>query len=81
MSVLHLNTHVSRGSYAYAVLLVTALATQGLRVMCFAKIRRQQEAGRVLLDRVIRRSYPSLSREPWHATRRLLSPPGPEELD
>jgi|SRR6516164_8580377 hypothetical protein len=34
----------------------------------------------MFLDRVIRRSYVSLSTDPWHGTRRLVSPPVPEQL-
>jgi glycosyltransferase involved in cell wall biosynthesis len=81
MRVLHLNTHASGGSYEYAALLSTALAEQGIESRVLCKNSRRTEAGRRLLDRVIRRSYVSLSTAPWHGTRRLLSPPVPEELD
>jgi glycosyltransferase involved in cell wall biosynthesis len=79
MRVLHLNTHYSGGSYEYAALLSAALVEQGIesRVLC----KDSQPAGRPFLDRIIRRSYVSFSTEPWHGTRRLLSPPGHEELD
>ena len=80
MRVLHLNTHASGGSYEYAALLSTALVEQGIESRVLCKIRRQHKPGRVLLDRVIRRAYVSFSTEPWHGTRRLLCPPGPEEL-
>ena len=43
-------------------------------------MRPPQKPGRVLLDRVIRRMYVSFSTEPWHGTRRLLSPPASEDL-
>jgi glycosyltransferase involved in cell wall biosynthesis len=81
MRVLHLNTHASGGSYEYAALLSTALAEQGIESHVFCKNSPSAENGKLLLDRVIRRSYVSLSREPWHGTRRLLSPPTSEELD
>jgi glycosyltransferase involved in cell wall biosynthesis len=81
MRILHLNTHASGGSYEYAALLSTALAEQGIESHVLCKNSPSAQAGRLLLDRVIRRAYVSLSREPWHGTRRLLSPPGPEELD
>ena len=76
MKVVHLNTHASGGSYEYAVLLSTALAEQGIEsnVLC------KSPENRPLLDRIIRRSYVSLSTEPWHGTRRLLSPPAPADL-
>ena len=81
MRVLHLNTHASGGSYEYAALLSTALAEQGMESHVLCENSPSRQTGRLLLDRVIRRSYVSLSLEPWHGTRRLLSPPGPEELD
>jgi glycosyltransferase involved in cell wall biosynthesis len=80
MRVLHLNTHSSGGSYEYAALLSTALAEQGIESHVFCKNSPSAEDGRLLLDRVIRRSYVSFSTEPWHGTRRLLSPPMPKEL-
>lgn len=81
MKVLHLNTHASGGSYEYAALLSTALAEQGIESHVLCKNSQSAETGRFLLDRFIRRSYVSFSTEPWHGTRRLLSPPGREELD
>jgi glycosyltransferase involved in cell wall biosynthesis len=81
MRVLHLNTHTSGGSYEYAKLLSTALAEQGIESQVLCKNPSPAETGRLLLDRIIRRSYVSFSTEPWHGTRRLLSPPRPEELD
>jgi len=79
MKVLHLNTHPSGGSYEYAALLSTALAERGIesRVLCK---NAAAKGGRLFLNRLIRRASVSLSREPWHGTRRLLLPPGPEEL-
>ena len=79
MRVLHLNTYSSGGSYEYAALLSTALAERGTesRVLCKDPPATQ---GRSLLNRLIRRTSVSLSREPWHGTRRLLLPPAPEEL-
>ena len=79
MRVLHLNTLASGGSYEYAALLSTALAERGIdsRVLCK---NASPEGGRFFLNRLIRRASVSLSREPWHGTRRLLLPPGPEEM-
>src|SRR6476660_4918401 len=80
MKVLHLNNHAAGGSYEYAALLSTALVARGIesRVLCENPLLAQR--GMVLLDRVIRRAYVSFSTEPWHGTRRLLCPPGSEEL-
>ena len=79
MRVLHLNTHPSGGSYEYAALLSSALAERGIesRVLCK---NASAEGGRFFLNRLIRRASVSLSRQPWHGTRRLLLPPGPQEL-
>src|SRR6266513_4992362 len=81
MRVLHLNTHASGGSYEYAALLCAALAEQGIESRVLSKNSQPRVGRRPLLDRVIRRSYVSLSTEPWHGTRRLSVPPAPEELD
>ena len=80
MRVLHLNTHASGGSYEYAVLLSTALAEQGIESHMISKDSQQLRSDRPFWDRVIRKAYVTLSTEPWHGTRRLLSPPRPEEL-
>ena len=64
----------------YAALLSTALAEQGIESRVLCKNSQSAQPGRVLLDRVIRRAYVSLSTEPWHGTRRLLSPPAAEDL-
>src|SRR5256886_16417976 len=80
MRVLHLNTHASGGSYEYAALLSSALAEQGIESHVLCKNSRPAETGRLLLDRIVRRSYVSLSTGPWHGTRRLLSPPPSEDL-
>src|SRR6059058_6202086 len=80
MKVLHLNTHASGGSYECAALLSTALAEQGIESRVLCKGSQLPESVGVLLDRVIRRSYVSFSTEPWHGTRRLLSPPPSEHL-
>ena len=79
MRVLHLNTHPSGGSYEYAALLSIALAERGIesRVLCK---NASADGGRFFLNRLIRRASVSLSREPWHGTRRLLLPPGSEEM-
>src|SRR6266498_2128042 len=81
MRILHLNTHASGGSYEYAALLSSALAEQGIESHVLCKSTPSAGLGRLFLDRIVRRSYVSLSTEPWHGTRRLLSPPGPEELN
>src|SRR6266487_5563474 len=80
MRVLHLNTHPSGGSYEYAALLSIALADQGIesRVLCK---NASPGGGRFFLNRLVRRASVSLSREPWHGTRRFLSPPGRKELE
>src|SRR3954469_4643012 len=80
MKVLHLNTHASGGSYEYAALLSTALVEQGIESRVLSKNSSSAQTSMVVLDRVIRRSYVSFSTEPWHGTRRLLCPPGSEEL-
>ena len=81
MRVLHLNTHSSGGSYEHATLLSTTLAEQGIESHVLCKSSPSTEHGTLFLDRVVRRSYVSLSTEPWHGTWRLLSPPTPKELD
>jgi len=80
MRVLHLNTHSSGGSHEYAVLLSTALAEEGIESHVLSRDSQQLQSGKPFLDRVIRKAYVSFSTEPWHGTRRLLSPPRPEEL-
>jgi len=80
MRVLHLNTHASGGSYEYAALLSITLAEQGIESHMLSKDSQQLRSGKPFWDRVIRKAYVSLSTEPWHGTRRLLSPPRPEEL-
>ena len=79
MRVLHLNTHSSGGSYEYAVLLSCALAEQGIESHVLSKDSKTRP-DKPFLDRVIRKAYTSLSTEPWHGTRRLLSPPSAKEL-
>src|SRR5258708_12633060 len=81
MRVLHLNTHSSGGSHEYAVLLSTALAEQGIESHVPSRDSQQLQSGKPFLDRVVRKAYVSFSTEPWHGTRRLLSPPRPEELE
>src|SRR5207248_10636689 len=81
MRVLHLNTHLSGGSYEYAALLCAALGEQGIESRLLSKDSQPLSVRRPLLDRVIRRCYVSFSTEPCHGTRRLLSPPAPEVLD
>jgi glycosyltransferase involved in cell wall biosynthesis len=80
MRVLHLNTHSSGGSYQYAALLSTSLMEHGIESRVLCKDSQLPQSGRVLLDRVIRRLYVSLSTEPWHGTRRLLLPPSTKDL-
>jgi glycosyltransferase involved in cell wall biosynthesis len=81
MRVLHLNAHASGGSYEYAALLCAALAEQGIESRLLCKNSQPSRGSRSFLDRVVRRSYVSLSIEPWHGTRRLSSPPATEELN
>src|SRR5215469_15002055 len=79
MRVLHLNTHSSGGSHEYAALLSSALAEQGIET-CVLFRDSQLRPGKPFFDRIIRKAYVSLSIEPWHGTRRLLTPPCPNEL-
>jgi glycosyltransferase involved in cell wall biosynthesis len=81
MKVLHLNTHASGGSYEYAALLSTALAEHGIESHVLCKSSLPGNGAKLFLNRVIRRVSVSLSREPWHGTRRFLSPPAPKELE
>src|SRR5262249_35012665 len=81
MRVLHLTTQGTGGSYEYAALLSSALAQQGIPSSVLCKNSTPARPGRVFVDRVIRRLYVSFSAEPWHGTRRLLAPPGPEKLE
>ena len=80
MRVLHLNTHASGGSYEYATLLSGGLPKQGIESRVLCQNSDALENRRPFLDRIIRRLYVSLSTEPWHGTRRLLSPPAREQL-
>jgi glycosyltransferase involved in cell wall biosynthesis len=80
MRVLHLNAHSSGGSHEYATLLSNALAEQGIESHMLSRDSQQPQPGKPFFDRVIRKAYVSLSIEPWHGTRRLLSPPRAEEL-
>src|SRR5689334_45992 len=80
MRVLHLNTQSSGGSYEYALLLSNALGEQGIESHVFTRNSQQLQQGNSFLDRVIRKAYVSLSTEPWHGTRRLLSPPRADEM-
>lgn len=80
MRVLHLNTHASGGSYEYAALLSTALVEQGIESHVLCK-NPPAKGVRSFLNRLIRRASVSLSREPWHGTRRLLSPPAAADLE
>ena len=81
MRILHLNTHASGGSYEYAALLSSALAEQEIESHVLCKSSPSTNGARLFLDRVVRRASVSLSREPWHGTRRFLSPPAGRELD
>jgi len=80
MRVLHLNTHSSGGSHEYAVLLSSALTDQGVQSDVVSRDSLQLPSDKPFLDRIIRKIYVSSSTEPWHGTRRLLSPPRCEEL-
>jgi glycosyltransferase involved in cell wall biosynthesis len=75
MRVLHLNTHSSGGSHEYAELLSNTLSEQGIESRVFSRDSQQLHPGNTFFDRVIRKAYVSLSTDPWHGTRRLLSPP------
>jgi glycosyltransferase involved in cell wall biosynthesis len=80
MKVLQLNTHASGGSYEYAALLSEALINEGIESRVLCKASPPVKGARVFFDRLIRRASVSFSREPWHGTRRLLPPPGLQEL-
>ena len=62
------------------MLLSTALAEEGIESQVLSRDSQQLQSGKPFLDRVIRKAYVSFSTEPWHGTRRLLSPPRSEEL-
>lgn len=81
MRVLHFNTHASGGSYEYATVLCEGLAKEGIESRLLCKALPPARGSRLLFDRLIRRSFVSLSRQPWHGTRRLLLPPDSEELE
>ena len=81
MRVLHLNTHTCGGSYECAALLCEALLAEGIESRLCCKTTSRAPGFKRFLDRAVRRSYVSLSTEPWHGTRRVLCPPAPEELD
>ena len=80
MKVLQLNTHTSGGSYEYAALLSEALINEGIESRVLCKASPPAKGARFFFDGLIRRASVSFSREPWHGTRRLLPPPGPQEL-
>jgi glycosyltransferase involved in cell wall biosynthesis len=79
MRILHLNTHASGGSYECATLLSDALAGDGIDSCVLCKDA-PAKGIRFFLNRLIRRASVSLSREPWHGTRRVLLAPEPAEL-
>ncbi|MFZ0915882.1 MAG: glycosyltransferase [Candidatus Udaeobacter sp.] len=84
MRVCHYNTHVSGGSYEYATLLCDALDAEGIASRLCCKVSPGARGVRRFFDRLIRRSYVSMSREPWHGTRRLSALPDArnfEEID
>jgi glycosyltransferase involved in cell wall biosynthesis len=81
MRILQLNTHSSGGSYECAALLCETLLSEGIDSRLYYRPAGRSSSLTAILDRVIRRSYVSLSREPWHGTRRLLPAPPAEELD
>ena len=74
MRVCHYNTHASGGSYEYATLLCDALDAEGIASRLCCKVSPGARGVRRFFDRLIRRSYVSMSREPWHGTRRLSAP-------
>jgi glycosyltransferase involved in cell wall biosynthesis len=80
MKVLQLNTYASGGSHEYAALLSEALLNEGIesRILCKASL--PAKGATFFFNRLIRHASISFSREPWHGTRRLLPPPGPQEL-
>ena len=81
MRVLHFNTHASGGSYEYATVLCDALAKEGIESRLLCKALPPARRHQLLFNRLIRRAFVALSREPWHGTRRLLLSPGPENWE
>ena len=81
MRILHLSTHSSGGSHECAALLCGALLTEGIDGRLYCRPTGRTRGLKGLLDRVVRSSYVSWSREPWHGTRRLLPAPPAEELN
>ena len=81
MRILQVTTHSSGGSYESAALLCEVLAAYGIENQLCCRPAARVSGFKRVLDRVVRRFYVSLSREPWHGTRRFLPPPQPEELD
>lgn len=78
MRFLHFNTYASDGSYDYATVLCDVLAKEGIESRLLCKALPPARGRQLLFNRLIRRSFFSLSREPWHGTRRLLLSRGPE---
>ena len=81
MRILQVSTHSSGGSYESAALLCQALAAHGIENRLYCRPSPRVSGFKGILDRVVRRFYVAVSREPWHGTRRFLPPPQPGELD
>ena len=81
MRICHYNTHASGGSYEYATLLCDALIAEGIASRLCYKVSPGARGVRRFFDRLIRRSYVSMSREPWHGTRRLSDLPDARDFE
>ena len=81
MRVCHYNTHAFGGSYEYAALLCHALDAEGIASRLRCKVSPADRGVRRFFDRLIRRSYVSVSREPWHGTRRFSAPSSARDFE
>jgi hypothetical protein len=81
MRVLHFNSCTSGGGYQDPAVFCDVLAKKEIesRLLCKASLPAGER--QLLFNRLIRRSFVSLSCEPWHGARRLLLSPGPENWE
>ena len=81
MRVLHFKSYTSGGGYQDPTVLCDVLAKKEIESRLLCKASSPARGRQLLFNRLIRRSFVSLSREPWHGTRRLLLSPGPENWE
>ena len=81
MRVLHFNSYTSGGGYQDPTVLCDVLAKKEIESRLLCKASSPARGRQLLFNRLIRRSFVSLSREPWHGPRRLLLSPGPENWE